>query len=206
MTDATTPATPAGWYPDPAGGPRSRWWDGQQWTEHYQEPYSPAAAAAALRAPEGTRTNTPWIWLIIFLPLVSILPLFAIDWTGYITSSLGAPGSSLSAQMALYTSPGYLLSTVLGWLIYGATVLFAWLDRRALLAAGVPQPFHWAWAFLSALVYVIGRSVVVKRRTGQGMAPMWVAIGMVVLQVIAAIVLFAIIFETAFQYASQYGY
>ncbi|HEX4726531.1 MAG TPA: DUF2510 domain-containing protein [Jatrophihabitans sp.] len=23
----------AGWYPDPAGGPLSRWWDGQQWTE-----------------------------------------------------------------------------------------------------------------------------------------------------------------------------
>jgi hypothetical protein len=23
----------AGWYPDPAGGPSSRWWDGQQWTE-----------------------------------------------------------------------------------------------------------------------------------------------------------------------------
>ncbi|QIM16879.1 DUF2510 domain-containing protein [Leucobacter insecticola] len=26
-------AVPAGWYPDDAGG--QRWWDGQQWTEHY---------------------------------------------------------------------------------------------------------------------------------------------------------------------------
>lgn len=26
--------TPAGWYPDPAGGPGLRWWDGQQWTGH----------------------------------------------------------------------------------------------------------------------------------------------------------------------------
>ena len=22
---------PAGWYPDPAGSPAWRWWDGQQW-------------------------------------------------------------------------------------------------------------------------------------------------------------------------------
>lgn len=28
MTEAV-----AGWYPDPAGGPLSRWWDGRQWTE-----------------------------------------------------------------------------------------------------------------------------------------------------------------------------
>lgn len=25
---------PAGWYPDPAGGPGTRWWDGRVWTEH----------------------------------------------------------------------------------------------------------------------------------------------------------------------------
>jgi hypothetical protein len=25
--------TVAGWYPDPAGAPSSRWWDGRQWTE-----------------------------------------------------------------------------------------------------------------------------------------------------------------------------
>lgn len=24
---------PAGWYPDPAGGPGRRWWDGRRWTE-----------------------------------------------------------------------------------------------------------------------------------------------------------------------------
>jgi hypothetical protein len=26
----------AGWYPDPAGGPLSRWWDGRQWTDATQ--------------------------------------------------------------------------------------------------------------------------------------------------------------------------
>ncbi|UBU11712.1 DUF2510 domain-containing protein [Nonomuraea gerenzanensis] len=34
-----TTQTPAGWYPDPYGEPRLRWWDGNQWTDatHAQE-------------------------------------------------------------------------------------------------------------------------------------------------------------------------
>jgi hypothetical protein len=31
---------PAGWYPDPSGQPRQRWWDGRGWTELIQEPAS----------------------------------------------------------------------------------------------------------------------------------------------------------------------
>ncbi len=32
---------PAGWYPDPAGGPHRRYWDGQDWTDERAEPEIP---------------------------------------------------------------------------------------------------------------------------------------------------------------------
>lgn len=32
----TTELTPKGWYPDPSGGTRLRWWDGEDWTDHYR--------------------------------------------------------------------------------------------------------------------------------------------------------------------------
>jgi hypothetical protein len=42
-TPARAPAAvPAGWFPDPAGSPGHRYWDGQAWTQHVQ----PAGARA----------------------------------------------------------------------------------------------------------------------------------------------------------------
>ncbi|HWS50027.1 MAG TPA: DUF2510 domain-containing protein [Microbacterium sp.] len=46
--------TPAGWYDDGSG--RQRWWDGQQWTEHFapeaETPAAPEAPAAGSDAPQ----------------------------------------------------------------------------------------------------------------------------------------------------------
>lgn len=42
MSDVPTPASssgpPAGWYDANDGSPRQQWFDGAQWTEHYQSP------------------------------------------------------------------------------------------------------------------------------------------------------------------------
>ena len=35
------PGAPPGWYPDPAGGPGQRWWDGYGWTEATNAPQAP---------------------------------------------------------------------------------------------------------------------------------------------------------------------
>jgi hypothetical protein len=67
-----------GWYPDPAGGPRPRWWDGRGWTDQLGQPgqaaaivgevgaavraeASRAAAAARTQASEMRRELTPLI-------------------------------------------------------------------------------------------------------------------------------------------------
>lgn len=204
MTSPVTPSVPAGWYPDPAGGARSRWWDGTQWTEHFQEPYDPAAAAAALKAPEGTQWNTPWIWLIIVIPLLPMIGLLTIDWRSMFTFDPSDPTSAMNAQFAIFTSPGYLLAVLGGWVGYALCALFAFLDWRELQKRGVPKPFHFAWVFLSSLVYVIGRSVVVRRRTGDGIVPMYAAIASIVLIFIFTIIMMIQMFNAIYSQMDSY--
>jgi Protein of unknown function (DUF2510) len=181
-------AAPAGWYPEPSGTEGQRWWDGMRWTE-YATPlspprYAPYGSPTEARVREGTPVDTVWIWLIVALPLVSLLPFFLIDFEGYVLESMTDP----TAQLRLYLDPMYLATVAIAWIAYGAGVWFAYLDVVALRKLGYARQFHWAWAFLSLFVYVIGRSVVAKRQAGRGSAPMWVAIALGVALMIGSIV------------------
>ncbi|WP_323644216.1 DUF2510 domain-containing protein, partial [Escherichia coli] len=101
MTDTAPPAAsiPAGWYADPGNVASQRWWDGTQWTDHVAPgptgvaAYGSPQAAAQLKAPEGTSWNTPWIWLVLGLPMLGLVPLFTTDFStstsiGYSTNPL----------------------------------------------------------------------------------------------------------------------
>ncbi|GAC1484419.1 MAG: hypothetical protein NVS1B16_13830 [Pseudarthrobacter sp.] len=66
-------------------------------------------------------------------------------------------------------------------------MLLAYFDSERLRRDGVVRPFHWAWSFLSSAVYVIGRSVIMSKvARGRGLAPIWVLIGVVVLNIVVA--------------------
>ncbi|MBB3676712.1 phospholipid scramblase-related protein [Modestobacter versicolor] len=51
---------PPGWYPDPAGGAGTRWWDGQGWTEHVQQPPAPAPVPVQQAAPQAFPQGGGW--------------------------------------------------------------------------------------------------------------------------------------------------
>jgi hypothetical protein len=160
------------------------------------------AAATIPSVPAGTPAYGPFIWVITLLPLISFLliPLLLPSLQEQLRSSLADPyGQQLYSG---YSMSGLVVQGVvnlLSLLIYAAVVVLAYLDHRWLLRTGYTRPFHWAWAFLST-VYPIGRSVVVRRRSGRGIAPMWVAIAIAALGLIIGIGLvvwtFSLIFST----------
>ena len=61
MSDPSAPVPQnvpdAGWYPDPAGGGGTRWWDGKGWTDHVRPDLSgPSAPSSSLPATSATST------------------------------------------------------------------------------------------------------------------------------------------------------
>ncbi|WP_308466820.1 DUF2510 domain-containing protein [Rathayibacter soli] len=230
MSDVNGSNPAPGWYPDPAGSPQQRWWDGTQWTGYLQNPQTPAppvqppavqpppvqqtpaapqqqpylssyADAAPVAQPYATvmpivqpdlgpnpKIYTPFLWIIVLLPLLEMIAFAAFDLNKYAHLTTAAGPTSESFRMAF--DPAYLLIAALGWVIYGVSAWLAYLDWHALGRVGVTRPFHWAWSFLpsGAIVYVIGRSVVVRRRVGKGLTPIWVLIGVYVITIVVVII------------------
>jgi Protein of unknown function (DUF2510) len=219
---AAVAMAPAGWYPVAAGSPQQRWWDGARWTEHVYGPTTataqPAAgqaatgaqpdvaSAAVLRAPEGVKPGTVWFWLLaVGAPVLTILDL--IPTSIYLSQLIGGDTTDPASLAANSFSPAYLLTFLSSWFIYAVCVVFGLLDWRELKARGVPKPFHWAWSFFVIIVgwpavYVIGRTVVAKRRTGAGMAPLWVFIG---LEVVAFVVSLIVVISALIELLSVFG-
>ena len=180
MSETAAPV-PAGWYPDPAGGVRSRWWDGTQWTDDYSEPYGSAAPVAA--APTALAVYTPFVWGLVGLLVLSLLSMLTFNFADYMSAILLNPDNPL----AMFT-PAYLFLMVAGFLSYWGSVALAFFDHRALTRAGVQSPFHWAFTFISPLVYLFGRAIVLKRRVGSGSATLWIAVGYIVATIIITVV------------------
>ena len=192
-------SAPPGWYDDGRGA--ARWWDGRSWTAAT----SPAGPSLVdidprPRVADATPVYTRWIWWIVALPFLVVVPMIAylVDlqarmtamygqlWT--IVSTGGRPDPEVVTrfmvdQLGLVFDPWYLVLALVGWTTSGIAIWFSYLDRRDLMSFGYARPFHWGWSFLAPIVYVIGRTIVVRRQSGRGAAPMWVLIalqGMVV--------------------------
>lgn len=203
-------STPAGWYPDPSDPSRTRWWDGTQWTDHTPPaaptapaapayatyPAAPTAVATAPSAP-GADTNTIWIYLSILASTLPVLTVFFFNTGGSLETLISLDrGATIddraAAALAAQWLASILLITFVSYLLLGLSILFAWLDWRELKKRGVARPFHWGFAFFALIVsigvYIIGRTVVLKRETGGGLTALWVWIGSIVLAIVITFV------------------
>lgn len=203
MSDMSRPSAgpAAGWYPDPSGGAGTRWWDGVRWTELVAP--SDGSHPVATVAPDRPRLDPttliygPLIWLIVLLPPV-IWP-FSLMYRPTIRVIEVGPAGTPSVDPASIYTPHYIALLAASFVLYGISVVLAWGDDRRLTRVGVVRPFHWAWSFLSSPVYVIGRSVIVRRvAPGRGLWPVWVFIAIEVV----GLVLGAI---NAASYAQQFS-
>lgn len=198
-----TPANPPpGWYPDPAGSPGQRWWNGTTWSESTQpvpapspygaaQPYTPMQSHAqpfASAQPYGAGQQygggqQSYYGQGLKAPLgtnPTTPHAWAIALWPLLNTFAGIALGGIATYSSSYNSGFYALFAIASWLIM---VLVAYFDSRELRAREVPKPFGWGWAFLP-LVYVIGRAVVVYSRTGRGLAPLFVYIGAWVVGVI----------------------
>ncbi|NEN05659.1 DUF2510 domain-containing protein [Diaminobutyricibacter tongyongensis] len=210
MTDARTGGpTPPGWLPDPTGAAQLRWWNGHDWTDDYA-PVPQAAQGAPVpgerpRLPDTTPVYNVWIWLVVAVPFLSIPLIFLFSPGVFEFNPTGS-----RAEIAHATASILVVSLTVGalsWVLWALTVLFAYLDWRELKRSGVERPFHWAWAFLYAVVYVIGRSVIVHRvARPRGLAPIWWLIGVTVVSLVIAIIWSIGFISSILEYYYNSGY
>jgi len=189
--------TPPGWYPDPWNPSSQRFWDGAQWT-HRVSGGSPQRVVRP-RLAENAPIYGPFIWVIALLPLVSGITIWFLHFdfaplAAYIREAQAAQQLGLPTPQPPFTGmsllgPAYWVTSVCNFLGYAAAVVLSYFDQRRLERIGVVRPFSWAWAFLTAGVYVIGRSVIVRRvASPRGLTPIWVFIGSYVVTLISAMV------------------
>ncbi len=217
MSDTTAAAAspaqiPPGWYDDGTGTGHMRWWSGVEWTEHVAAPMAATTyAAAPVRPvlPAGTPIYSVWIWLIVLLPLVSLGRLLfwqpSLDYLGS-SDAVSDPARFQADYYSSVFTPAYFVTLLISLLVYGLMVVFAWRDVAWLRKQGVVRPFHWAWAFLSSLVYVIGRTVIVRRvAPGRGLGPIWVLIAVTVVGFVTTIVWTVSIMSGIYSHFPDYG-
>jgi hypothetical protein len=197
VTDSQGRGVPAGWYDDPSGQAGVRWWDGAVWTAHTAPRPAGGPAIPAVGRPrldDATPVYTPFIWLVVFLPLLSTASLFFYRPT-FDVVRVGTAVDPTAPLRSVFT-PGYFLILGVGIVLYGLTALFAYLDHRTLVARGVVRPFAWPWVFLQSAIYIIGRSVIVRQvARPRGLAPIWGWIAVMVVGFVVSIVWQVIIYS-----------
>jgi hypothetical protein len=111
----------------------------------------------------SSRKNTISGWLIAIMPLITAILVVA-------------------AVKGQENYPRYIPVEIDWWMLAGGvvavfyivTIILAITDRRKLDWAGYNRPAHWFWSILTAPVYLLVRTIAVKRETGGNSILLWV--------------------------------
>jgi len=124
--------------------------------------------ASARRGDPLVSTAPAWI--------IAMIPLFQLVLSLLLLTALGM-GSNVAVFLGILTVP-YLL-----------VIALAYADYRMLGNQGIERPAHWAWAFLTAPVYLLARARAVIRESGHGIGPVlvWFGLGALHLASVVAI-------------------
>lgn len=150
---------------------------------------------------DGTPPGTVWVWLIAIVPTLQVVSLLLFDWQEFVRTFIppyrdfltllrfdreelarsfeenGLLGAVPPEVVPGYVDSGILIVLGIAVLLWVFTVVFAALDHRELKARQIQRPFPWTFVFLGVPLYVLGRSLVIDRRTGSGLGPLWVYLG-----------------------------
>ncbi|MBF4620970.1 DUF2510 domain-containing protein [Clavibacter sp. VKM Ac-2542] len=154
-----------------------------------QQPYAQAGYATPTPPPTvaaGTSPFTWQVWALAALPVISVIIVLSLDYRSYLDMGPRGPRADVAIASALIN--------LVQFLVYAGTVVLAYFDSRTLLRRGIVRPFHWAWAFIPVAggVYLIGRSIVVRRRIegspASALSPVWLWVGLNVIMVFVSLV------------------
>jgi hypothetical protein len=177
-----------------------------------QQPYAQAgygqqaygAPTPPPKVPASTSPFTWAIWVLAALPVVSLVIAATQDYGSALDLRSAGPRPEAAIASAL--------SSLVQLLVYAGTVVLAFLDWRELTRRGIVRPFHWAWAFIPVAggVYLIGRSIVVRRRIegapANALAPIWLWIGLNVIVMFIALVKAVEVFSSVMRTYGTGGY
>lgn len=167
-----------------------------------QQPY--AAPTPPPKVPASTQPFTWAIWVLAALPVVYVLLALNMDYRGALEMSPRGPRPDALVASAV--------SSLVQFLVWGGSVALAFVDWRDLTRRGIAKPFHWAWAFIPVVggVYLIGRSIIVRRRIegapANALSPIWLWAGLNVIVAFISIVKFVEAFSTTMQMYGSRGF
>ncbi|MCO5293762.1 MAG: hypothetical protein M9882_02485 [Homoserinimonas sp.] len=104
----------------------------------------------------ATRKSTTSGWFIALMPLI-----FAL------LAAAAVKGAENYPRYIPDSIPWWMLAVGVLAALYVVTIILAIADRSKLDWAGHRNPAHWAWALLTAPIYLLVRTISVKRETGR---------------------------------------